>query len=99
MFYFRSPLAKTKACTRNMGGVCDKHPDQCSYAHSRKDARCDRYTSVSLLCADACVLVQVPTTRSFRWRVPANENQALSALKRRRVHARSHPVSICAFAG
>jgi len=40
--FFRNPVAKTKACTRNLGGVCDKHPDACSYAHSSKDARCIR---------------------------------------------------------
>jgi len=40
--FFQNPVAKTKACTRNLGGVCDKHPDACSYAHSSKDARCIR---------------------------------------------------------
>jgi len=40
--FFRNPLAKTKACTRNLGGVCDKHADNCGYAHSSKDARCLR---------------------------------------------------------
>jgi len=40
--FFKNPLAKTKACTRNLGGVCDKHPDSCNYAHSSKDARCLR---------------------------------------------------------
>jgi len=40
--FFQNPVSKTKACTRNLGGVCDKHPDACSYAHSSKDARCIR---------------------------------------------------------
>jgi len=42
LLFFRNPVSKTKACTRNLGGVCDKHPDNCGYAHSSKDAQCLR---------------------------------------------------------
>jgi len=40
--YFRGPLAKTKMCTRNLGSICDQIPSLCNYAHSSRDARCER---------------------------------------------------------